>query len=218
LITSALNSAPGTTTGYTVTSDASPLGTGDFTAEAWINVSTTSPYQQSIFNSSRLNLGFDAGLSLYVGVGGTVGAFDNGISNSGVNFSTPTGTISTGTWYLVDFVRSGGNDTLYLDGSLVLDPGVFSQPDNVNLSGAFAVGANVNYTVPPATTSSTDNELNGNIDEFALYTQALSSDQIASHFAAGLEAPTVPEPSTWATMFLGLGVLCFAVRRREARS
>jgi hypothetical protein len=56
-----------------------------------------------------------------------------------------------------------------------------------------------------------DNALSGSIDEFRVYNDAQSADQIAADFAAGPNVVAVPEPATLSC--LGMGALGLLLRR-----
>lgn len=150
-------------------------GLHDFTVSAWVN-----PAQNS--NWSRL---FD------FGTGTNANMFLTLNSGSAIRFAITTGggsaeqridgagTLPTNAWSLVTVTVSGNTGTLYVNGQ--------------------AVGTNPNMTLHPADLGATtqnwigrsqyssDPDLNGQVDDFAIYSRALNAGQVAG-LASGTAA------------------------------
>jgi hypothetical protein len=131
--------------------------------------------------------------------------------------------IEDGNWHHVVWVIDPGvpaNGTrVYVDGSPIMlvapTSGLFTPKaasNYPNFDKPFVLGAENIFTTPPGTAPVgliRTFALNSIIDEFAVYSKALTSQQIANHAAsAGL-----PEPST--AVLMGLPLAIIALRRRS---
>jgi hypothetical protein len=127
--------------------------------------------------------------------------------------------IDDGNWHHVVWVIDPGvpaNGTrVYVDGvSITLVPpttGLFTPKaasNYPNFDKPFTLGAEHIFTTPPGTAPAglvRTFALNSIVDEFAVYSKALTAEQIASHFAQ------VPEPTS---ILLVLNALLFCVLKR----
>lgn len=131
---------------------------GNFTIEAWINISSFSPDPQFIWGS---------GNSTSCGYVYSTGAIGMGISGTS-EFKSSTGVISTGTWYHVAWVVSGSNINIYVNGTSVASTSSASTYLS-NTTNAFVIGFRGDVTY----------YFNGSISNFrfnntALYTAAFT--------------------------------------------
>jgi len=104
--------------------------------------------------------------------------------------------------------RSGGTFDLFYDDSLVAtgtSSSALPTSSNPLLIGARNSGDGRNFTV------------DGLVDEVAIWDRALSDSDIASLWNGGIgeQIPSVPEPSTLASLSTGLAGLCAALRRKR---
>ena len=150
------------------------------------------------------------------GVGGGAPGYntDQIVDQANQTASSPVGAVFV--------VNSAANTlTLYVNGALVgtdnLTPGGFT----VNQLGYHDGGA-----APPSNPTLIDanfgigvigggtNYLPGDITQFQVYSGSFTDAQ-AEALSTSIAASSVPEPSTYALMFLGLGGLALLVRRRS---
>ncbi len=152
--------------------------TGSFSVEAWIRLRPATPTLLDTFVSSRTKLAeysFDlkvqnvSGLpELHLDVGDGFTWLDTG--------AVPI-RFRSGVWYYVAATVTGTEDVLYVDGVAVATfthggvPLLFDQAHKVQ------VGTDIRYD---------DEWFHGKIDEVAVYGYALSSDQVAAHYQAGI--------------------------------
>ena len=131
------------------------------------------------------------------------------VGNSGgwnINPSAQTYTTGVGAvWHHLVLVNNGGAMSLYLDGVV----------DSVTATAVNPIDFDVDITIGRLGVSNSLRYYNGNIDELAFYDQALGADRIQAHFAAA----SIPEPSSFALLSLGLIALWrgAAVTRRSCR-
>jgi hypothetical protein len=93
---------------YLQTSNGTPLGSGDFTIEGWVNFNSVS--QDSVV-STREAAGSSSTGVLFAAYQSKLQVFIAGSFRL-----TSTTTLSTGIWYHVAMVRDGGTSTLYVNG------------------------------------------------------------------------------------------------------
>jgi len=148
--------------------------TDTFSISAWINMDTlaTSPTQYQ-----RLFHWYDGTKQwqLYIFSSGEIG-FNNTQANQGVD--TSSSVISTGTWYHLVVVKTGNNTyKIYLNG--VDQSTTSSGGGNPSPSiQTFRIGASI-------TGSGSDGHFNGRIDEFSVFTRALTSSEISTLYNDG---------------------------------
>ncbi len=145
----------------------------DFTVSAWVNLGATSSYSR-VFD---FGTGTTRNMYLTVNYGGSGPRFGITTSGSGgeqtVRYNTQ---LPLNTWTHLAVTLSGTTATLYVNG--------------------IAVGTNTNVTLEPSSLGSTtrnyigksqysDPYLNGTVDDFQIYSRALSASEIAT-----LAAPT----------------------------
>jgi hypothetical protein len=89
------------------------FGSGDFTIECWVNVTSTSNYNIYINSDTSNNLG----VTLYVG-GGTLNTYVTAPVGGNIVYGLtgPASSVVTGVWAHVAFVRSGSTFTNYVNG------------------------------------------------------------------------------------------------------
>jgi len=145
------------------------FGTGDFTIEAWIRVSTIAS-NNLIFQNKDYFL--SDGFIFYVDTGGHLNIFGGNallISGSGA-------TVAIDTWYHVAMVRSSGTVTLYLDG--------VSQ-GSAALATSWPMAANNSIGADYYNGALTGGYFNGHLDDFritkgaARYTAAFTPPLVA---------------------------------------
>ncbi len=115
------------------------------------------------------------------------------------------GTVSLGEWHHIVMTREGGNNSnigtsLYIDGV------------NVPLTVDTSLSVNANSLVPNLTSTvfaigkpdSGNRFFNLTMDEVAVYDRELSASEVGAHFVALNNDATVPEPSSWLLITLGL--------------
>ena len=184
------------TTSFIQIPDSPVLHPTNFTIEAWVNFaslnSTTSGgagvgEQYIVFKQNTRSSSFE-GFALekvtnssaqhvfhFVVIGAA------GPPSATINSTTA---ISTNVWYHVAAVRGSNYLQLYVNGSLQAQTTVAFPQDYGTLPLYFG------------TTGQTyDGKFNGRLDEVSLYNRALSSDEIASIFAAGASGKCRPPPN-----------------------
>jgi hypothetical protein len=142
-------------------------GLADFTVALWVNLAATSAY------SRLFDFGADTTHNMYLTVNAGSGprfAITTNGSNAEQRISA-TGQLPTNAWTHVAVTLSGTTGTLYVNGA--------------------AVATNANVTLRPANLGATANNwigrsqysdpyLNGTVDDFQIYSLALSADEVAA--------------------------------------
>lgn len=147
---------------------------GEFTAEGWFKPGaiTTDAAPTCAFSSGDFANPRGGWLVYQIGGGFSFRLYNkNGTAASGT--ASGGGTISVGSWYHVVGVFTGSKAILYVNGVEAASADVSSYvPGN---AGGFTIGMRA------------DNSFgwNGTADEVAYYGAALSSSQVAAHYAAG---------------------------------
>ena len=152
------------------------FGTGDFSIAVWIRLGSLAQDQEIIQKS----VGTYPNEQAYFLEFDTPNALRFVLRDSSANqndLSIPT-QLTTGNWYLVAGVRSGNTNQLYLDGNLIGSQ-VSGSTANTGAGGIARIGR-----LAP-NPSNIDRYFLGDMDELALYSRALSPDEIASVYAAG---------------------------------
>ena len=166
------------------------VGTGDFSAWAWVKIETDG-IRQTIFGA-RENGAPTEGWFLGVGNDDKVHAFIDG-GGPGVE-ALSTGTLTVGVWHHVGGVWDrDGNATAYLDGVAGTPLGITGETGDLDHSDNFAIG----YRGP---TASSWSYLDGVLDEVGLVKVAQSDDQMkALHATQEGSAISTGETITAAT-------------------
>ncbi len=124
-------------------------------------------------------------------------------TNGGGAVTDPTAFTATdlNQWVFVAATfTSGGNATLYIDGTQVAQGGAGTHG---NGTGTFAMGESDVFT---------GRFFQGALDEIAVYSTELSANQVGAIYnSAGM----VPEPGTWATVGTGAAGLGLVLRRHR---
>jgi len=157
--------------GYIYMGQPASLSPANVSLEAWFST-TTLQYDDILRNRTF-------GYNLGTRADGSVGSGAYAAGCTGPSFTAPTG-YNDGAWHYVVFTYDGSVETLYFDGSQVT-----STPLSGNIcygEGAFAIGRDGD---------SSGYYWNGLISEVAVYDHALTTTQVADHYAAsGHVAPT----------------------------
>jgi hypothetical protein len=141
-------------------SDNDAMDVTNFTVSAWMNYAATGAYK---YLTER---GTDPNFYLYYDGSQYVYGFNNGTSNVDHTYTTA---VSTSRWYHIAMTYDGSYIKLYIDGILVDSEAETGTP---NTSGT----KNLNIGSDIVTDACC--MMNGSIDEFKLYTSALSDAQI----------------------------------------
>ncbi|MEI7773194.1 MAG: autotransporter-associated beta strand repeat-containing protein, partial [Verrucomicrobiota bacterium] len=142
------------------------------TISAWIKTSGDG----SIMTLGRSITNMDGQQSLIV-IGGSLKYWDYNNSNYGFNGATSTQTVNSGSWRHVAFVKNGTTGTYYVDGQ---PAGTATGIDVAHVGTDFSVGKDYRDN---------NNFFNGSIDDFCLYSRALSAQEIA--VLAGVSTPSL---------------------------
>jgi hypothetical protein len=158
--------------------DSSINPTGPFTAEAWINpaVSDTGTYcPMSYWTEASAPVG-RTGWLIYQTSGGWNLRTYNGINSTPIVSVTAGGTPVPSTWYHLAVVYDGSTVNLYVNGVPTGPQATTGYAPNIG--GPFSIGAR----------SDGNFWFTGYADEVALYTNALSADDIQAHYRNGTNA------------------------------
>jgi len=161
-------------TGWVSAPDRTALDVGDrFTVEAWVRRGALSTMENQVIASKQNGswvLMFDPSNQIVLRR-----------SNVADAASSVAAVTDTTTWHHVVATKSGSSVHLYLDGADVTGP--VTNQTMVDNTEQLAIGR-----------SSGVASFAGSIDEVAVYNAALTSAQVANHFAAGAPAPPPPPP------------------------
>ncbi len=139
-------------------------------------------------------------MSLYVADGGSPPNIVN------VDYGVSSSSLSVNKWHFVAFVANGltHSVTFMQDG---VDTGSFGYRGQL-----FASSSQLNIGGDPSDTSPGQGNWDGKIDDLAIWSRALNSEELASIYDAGLEgqplSSLIPEPSV--TVMFSLGILMVA--------
>ncbi|MCG8586647.1 MAG: LamG domain-containing protein, partial [Pirellulales bacterium] len=127
------------------------------------------------------------------------------------DLGSPQDTGTPSTWHHIAVTFDGTTTSVYTDGVLAsntstTNPEVFS-PNLNTASNPIRLGG------PRFATSA--GQFNGQIDDFRVYSRALSSTDVLQLFNATATVQVVPEPSTFVLFALGMVTLCTRRRRRN---
>ena len=176
---------PGATTDYYTIATNATIPSGDiFTIMFAFQRNTTSVLQYLYSQGAN-------GFQVTLNASNQLTLVKNGVGNDFV--STPTYTDAN--WHLGIFTKNGATTTLYVDGASV-------------------AGTTTNQTIAPSDasgrigiSSATTSPFNGNIDEFALWTRALSAAEVTDLYNTWIEAKAaaVPMATGSANFFMNVG-------------
>ncbi|MCI0538110.1 MAG: hypothetical protein L0Z50_23130 [Verrucomicrobiales bacterium] len=180
--------------------------TKQIAAAAWVNVAAGATADISIFRNAQGALAVSGGAQRIVGqfeIGLVLDAADNSLRpmaaiGIGPNVARATGPtpFPTGSWHHIAFTADGAQLRLYVDGKEVRVEDYLADinpPDIPYLS----IGARLNLvdTSDPASGLGPDgaapNFLTGRVDDIALWTRALSGDEVSKIYTAGTAGQTV---------------------------
>jgi hypothetical protein len=160
--------------------------TGNFSLEIWFNVDSYSNYP-GLFGAWTANSNGNYGTNLQLSDTGT---FDINVARNNFNFwelnAGGFGSISTGTRYHVVLVVDDTNNVvkLFINGSQV--------GTNQTITNAVGLGANGKKIRVGSVGAITNGGWNGRVDNFAVYTTALSGTRITAHYEAGFGPKITP--------------------------
>jgi autotransporter-associated beta strand protein len=142
------------------------------TISAWIRTSADG----AIMTIGRSPSAMD-GQQMFLISGGALKYWDYNAGSFGFNGAVSTQTVTSGSWRHVAFVKNGTTGTYYVDG---MAAGTITGPDVAHVATDFCVGKDYR-----------DNNqfFSGSIDDFRLYSRALSAQEIA--FLAGTVVPSL---------------------------
>jgi hypothetical protein len=163
---------------FTAPSSSADAFTGAFTLEAWVNTSDIA--QQGIIEKYDDPSGSNGyGLRLNSS-GHLVGLVCNASAAGNCSTVTTPTTLSTNTWYLVDFVANGSTGTIYVNGLPAASATQTQQPTagSATLKIGAKGDADTDHADPIAS-------FHGSLDEVAIYPTALTATRIAAHYQAG---------------------------------
>lgn len=153
--------------------------TTQFSVECWVEP-TTLPALATVCATTSPSAGLPYGLFVAINTDGTVkvGVGDGGFDSIGFTSPDP---LPTGQYNHIVLTFDGSTVILYVNGSAVASHGGPSSAGNwaTNLCWGFGGGGN---------------QLDGSLDEIALYNYALTPDRVYVHYVSGL-GPITPPPA-----------------------
>ena len=155
-------------------------GLGDFTVTTWVKVNTFATWQR-IFDFGTGTNNYMFLTTQYTGTAPNAAKLRFGIRTPSVAEQTVSGTgiaLATGVWTHVAVTRSGTTVSLYVNGSLAGSGTITLSPADLGVTTQNYLGKS----------QFNDPYLNGSLDDFRLYSQALNPAEIALH-ASPLTAP-----------------------------
>jgi hypothetical protein len=166
----------------------------------WFNLGalpSTAGHIFTIASESQTNNDFD----LQINTDDTLNFYTN--SGGSVQDTTAFTSASLDQWILFTATfASGGDATLYLNGAQVAQIGAGTHG---NGDGTFSIGESDAYT---------GRFFEGALDEIAVYNTDLTPAQVTAIYNS---VGVAPEPSSWAMMLGGAGLLALTLRRRFVR-
>jgi hypothetical protein len=149
-------------------------GNAAFTLEAWVQPTAATTQSRRILSKTLSSVGWNfylqpstAGLPDVPNMVTLARSDAGGVSD----FATSTTALTPGTWYHVVGTYDGTNMRVYINGAL-----------EKTRASSRAVGSTV---ISTRISHSTAGQFGGSMDEVAIYTSALSAQQIGEHYAAG---------------------------------
>ncbi len=162
------------------------FGTGNFTIELWVKFNTFD-HDQVLLNRVG-GFGVDAFLLEYDFTPPVPNSLRFRISNTGnANDMFVAVSLVTGHWYHIAAVRQGNTSSIYLDGALI---GSQTAGNNIDTSSGTTLSGSATMG---ALAAGNGRFLNGSLDEPTIYNRALSTTEIQSIFAAGIDGKTKPD-------------------------
>ncbi|MFY0407457.1 LamG-like jellyroll fold domain-containing protein [Solicola sp. PLA-1-18] len=163
---------------------------GAFATELWFKTSSRSAQRLIGFGNQRSNVSTVADRGVGIGADGTL--------TFGTEYAGTRNTVSSsksyndGAWHHVAAMQSSAGMKLYVDGDLV---GSNDATRGLDFTGYWRVGYDA------LTSGASPTPLVGQVDEVAIYSRALSADEVATHRLRGLgQSPNVaPTASFTAT-------------------
>ena len=161
--------------------DAISPGTGDFSLSCWIKNDNSISNARNLISKDDTGVGNDGfGLSLLGSTNGILFRFDDGSgSHTSTTPSSDQSTLLTnGAWHhIVATADRSGNATLYIDKTSVGTTDISSKTGAIiNADSRIYIGA----------TKGVNNSSDMVIDEVLYYNKALTSDEVATNYDAGL--------------------------------
>jgi len=157
-----------------------------YSSEAWFKTTTSSGGRIMGFGSSQTGTSGSSDRVVYMRNDGRLAFGVNEFSKSTI---TSANSYNDGAFHHVVATKGASGMALYVDGQLVASNGTTA---NTSYNGFWRVGGG-RLTGWPSNPSATS--FPGTLDEFAVYSTALSASQVATHFSAGRSsAPDVAAP------------------------
>ncbi|MGI9821984.1 PKD domain-containing protein [Agromyces sp. Marseille-Q5079] len=152
------------------------VGTSVYSTEAWFKTGTTRGGKITGFGNSSTGLSSSYDRHVYMQDNGRLvfGVRINSLSTSTI---TTTQSFNNDQWHHVVATQSSSGMRLYVDGELA---GSNTQATGQSYNGYWRAGGD-------RTWGSTSSYLDGVIDEFAVYTQALNAETVRLHYQVGLD-------------------------------
>ncbi|MFU8946826.1 LamG-like jellyroll fold domain-containing protein [Mycetocola zhadangensis] len=158
-----------------------------FATELWFNTSTTSGGKLIGFENTQTGNGSDYDKQIYMI---NSGALIFGVYTGGVAYLQTPATYNDGTWHHVVGLQDSTGMKLYVDGTLV---GSNSTATNQAFTGFWRIGGGNLNSWPSQPSNS---YFTGTLDEVAVYSHSLTSDDVATHYATGINDSTAPSTPT----------------------
>ena len=186
------------------------MPTTSMTLTAWVWANSAPPWATIVANwngawgaFNYATFGSTPNMSLYVADGGS----PPGIVN--VDYGVSSASLSLNQWHFMAFVANSLTDTVtFMQDGVVT--GGFSYGGQL-----FASSSQLNIGDDPSDTSPGQGNWDGKIDDLAIWTRALSSQELATIYTAGLAGQPlltlIPEPSV--TAMCSLGILLVSLTR-----
>lgn len=159
----------------TITSSASVAGLQSLTTQIWFKTTTTSGGKLIGFGTGAANSTIVDRVLYMTNAGKIVFGIDTLTKKT---IQTPL-SYNDGKWHMATATLSGGNASLYIDGKLISSNTVTIAP---TITIGFWIAGGANFT--GWTNQPTSSFFAGSLDEIAIYTKALTAEQIAADFGA----------------------------------
>ncbi len=177
-----------------VASGTAASGPTTYSTQIWFNTTTTNGGKLTGFGSSQTGNSSSYDRHVYMQNDGTL-VF--GTYTGQLNTITSPKSYNDGKWHQVTATQSSAGMKLYVDGVLV---GTNPQTSAQNYTGYWRAGNDVTW-------GSNSNNFNGQLDEFAVYPQALDASTIQSLYNLGKPlAANVPPTAAFTATSTGMSV------------